>query len=243
MKNKMIGILVVTLLISTVMTTIAANENDYKFSESISYKPVDVPDSWLEGADQYQTERSDYGFIINPEYHIAQEFKPTKEDLTAVALHLFDWDAPSDIEITVHIRESLDGDDLTTITREANVKDYSSGGGWVMFNFDDISLTPEESYYIICYADGGIVNNSYCWYFVARDKYDRGIAWESNDSGISWSDLEDPWNDPLLVNLDLCFITYYQEPPRNKVKPLFQSLLEELSLFFPFLTQFLDILG
>jgi len=140
--KKMIGIFVVTLLISTAMTTIAVNENDYEFSESIGYKPVDVPDSWLEGADQYQTDDYKYGMVITPDFHVAQEFIPTKEDLTAVALYFFNFDAPSNVDITVIIRDSLNGDDLTTKTINADRRRIKAEGKWVMFNFDDITIIP-----------------------------------------------------------------------------------------------------
>ena len=250
MKTKIMVVIVLTLLIATAIPVIGINKNIINPNSltlaSINrnkFEPQDVPPSWMKGADQHQTENSHYGFVINPQYHIAQEFKPTKSDLTAVALYLFDWDAPSDIAVTVHIRESLDGGDLTTKTLKAKVKDYNRGGNWVMFDFDDITVNPEETYYIICYADGGIVNHSYCWYFDFGNKYDRGIAWESQDSGLSWSDLEDPWNDPLNINVDQCFITYYQEPPKNKVIQFIQSLLEEFISLFPFLEQFLTIVG
>ena len=86
---------------------------------------------------------------------------------------------------------------------------------WVMFDFDDITVIPEETYYIVCYASSGEVDLCYCWYFDVNNKYDRGIAWGSEDSGESWIDLENPGWDPDFVELDLCFITYYQEPPES----------------------------
>ena len=65
-----------------------------------------------------------------------------------------------------------------------------------MFDFDDITVTPEETYYIMCYAsDGGSMGDCYCWFFDVGNKYDRGIAWESLDSAENWHDLENP-GDP-----------------------------------------------
>ena len=207
MNKKILGILVVTLLIGTAMTTIAVNENNYNFNESRSFKPVDVPDSWLEGADQYQTDDYATGMVIAPLDHIAQEFKPTKEDLTAFALYFFNKEAPSDVDITVIIRDSLDGSDLTTMTLDADSKKIKASGTWVMFDFDDITVIPEETYYIVCYAsDGGATSNCYCWFFDVDNKYDRGIAWAIDDSGEIWTDLEDPGWGPDFVKIDLCFI-------------------------------------
>ena len=240
MNRKILGILVMTLLIGTAMTTIAVNENNYNFSESRSFKPVDVPDSWLEGADQYQTDDYRYGMVIAPDFHVAQEFKPTKEDLTAVALYFFNLEAPSDVDITVIIRDSLDGVDLTTITINADDKNMKPDG-WVMFDFDDITIIPEETYYIVCYASDGVINFCYCWLFDVNNKYDRGIAW-SSEFGGPWIDLEDPGWDPEFVELDLCFITYFQEPPKNKaINSPFLNFLEQHPHLFPLLRQLLRL--
>jgi len=235
-----------TLLIVTAIPTIAVNENNYNFSESSSFKPVDVPDSWLEGADQYQTDYySHAGMVIAPLYHVAQEFKPTKEDLTAVALNFYNFDAPSNIDITVSIRDSLDGVDLTTKTISADDKKIKTDGIWVMFDFDDITIIPEETYYIVCYASDGAEDppNCYCWFFDVANKYDRGIAWESYDSGETWTDLEDPGWGPEWVEIDLCFITYFQEPPKNKpyINTPFLQFLENHPYIFPLLRQLLGL--
>jgi hypothetical protein len=240
--KKVIGILIVTLLISITIQGIATYESSNTISiiKKPSFQPIDVPSEWLVGADQYQTEDYQYGMVITPEYNAAQEFKPTKEDLTAVALYFFSIDAPSDIDFTVNIRESLDGIDLTTKTVAANLNDYRRGGNWVMFDFDDIDVIPEKTYYIVCSANGGVMNHSYCWFFDVDNKYDRGLAWATDELGV-WGDLEDPGWDPLFVELDLCFITYFQEPPRNKGRHLYQSILEELSMIFPFLERILNL--
>jgi len=104
------------------------NNYDYKIRKSHNVKPLDVPDEWLVGADQYQTDRCKNGMALSPIYHIAQEFKPTKENLTAVLLYFFNINAPSNVDITVSIRESLDGQDLTTMIRnidDEKIKQYS----------------------------------------------------------------------------------------------------------------------
>lgn len=243
MNKKIFGIFIVTLLISTTMTTIATNVNKNNYSESRIIKPNDIPDEWLEGADQYQTDDYRYGMVISPTYHVAQAFKPNKTDLTAVALYFFSIDAPFGIEITVSIRESLDGVDLTTSTIQGNIIRLKRGGTWIMFDFDDITVTPEETYYIVCFASGGEVNHSYCWFFDVGNKYNRGIAWGSEDSGEIWIDLEDPGWDPLFVELDLCFITYFQEPPKLKAKHIMCSIFEELLKVFPLFERLLLHLG
>ena len=246
MNRKILGILVMTLLIVTAIPTIAVNENNYNFSESRSFKPVDVPDSWLEGADQYQTDDYQYGYICAQNYQTAQAFKPTQVDLTAVALYFFNINAPSGVEITVAIRENLIGSDLTKTTINADSKKIEGKGKWVMFDFDDITVIPEMTYYIVCYANNdGVSLEGYFWFFDVGNKYDRGIGWASRDSGLTWVDLEeDPEGDPFLVEVDFCFITYYQEPPKNKVKnTFFITVIEELSNLFPLLNRLLKLFG
>ena len=253
MKTKIVGIFIVTLLIATTIPVIGINENG---SNSISstftginrneFEPQDVPPEWLEGADQYQTDDYAFGMIICPLYHIAQEFKPTKEDLTAVALYFFNSEAPSNTDITVSIRDSLDGVDLTTKTINADDKKIKTSR-WVMFDFDDITVIPEETYYIVCYAsDGGTTGNCYVWYFDVGNKYDRGIAYQSGDSGETWTDLEDAFGDPEFVELDLWFITYFQEPPKSKatstpILNFLQNFLQQYPILYQLLLRFLRL--
>ena len=241
MNRKIVGILVMTLLISTAMTTIAVNENNYNFSESRSFKPVDVPDRWLKGADQYLTSNCGYGDEIIPPYIGAQEFKPTKEDLTAVALGFFKDNAPSGLKITVSIRDALDGDDLAVKIVNADLIKKNSKETWLMFDFTDITVISEKTYYILCSINGGVSDESILWYFNINNQYDRGGAWFSIDSGENWVDLEDHSTD--FPQIDFCFITYYQPPPKNKpyINTPFLQFLEKHPHLFPLLRQLLRL--
>ena len=236
-----------TLLISAAIPIISAYENDYdyKIRKSNNVKPLDVPEEWLVGADQYQTDGNKYGIALSPIYHNAQEFKPTKEDLTAVMLHFFNKNAPPDVDITVSIRESLDGQDLTTMTVSADNKKIKPGGSWAMFDFDDIVIVPEETYYIVCYASDGDVGNCYYWYFAMNNKYDRGESWGSVDGGNTWYNLSEP---PEWPGVDLNFITYYQEPPENSrniqmSNNIIMRLLERFPNLFLLLQKLIQQLG
>lgn len=245
MNMKLVGIFICMLLTTSAMTTIATNINKNNYNELKIIKPTDVPDEWLEGADQYQTDKYlngtiHYGMIVNPSFYVAQEFKPTKDNLTAVALYLFNVNAPANIDIIVSIRDALDGSDLTVTTVSADDKNIKKGGTWVMFDFNDITVIPEETYYIVCHAsDGGDDGNCYCWIFNVDNAYDRGIAWATDDTGENWYNLEEtPWG-PEFVELDLCFITYFQKPP--KMKPIEINLfLQELFHRFPIFEKILN---
>jgi len=241
MKNKIVGIFVMTLLIATVFTSVGLG-TDTLGNEFESQPP---PVLWLKGSDQKQTTDIKYGMLIQPLYIVAQEFKPTKDTLTAVALNLFEFgEAPPSVEITVSIREELEGNDLTTININADSEKITKRSSWELFDFDDITVIPEENYYIVCTADGGgLDNNTYCWLFDIGNKYDRGIAWQSNDTGETWFDLEDPVQDPEYpdwIQLDLCFITYYQEP-KYKINTPFITFLENHPRLFPLIRQILGL--
>ena len=215
--KKIIGICIVTLLIITGLSTFAAGNYDtYQICESVDSVPVDVPEDWLVGADQYQTETVGKGWVVSQIYMAAQEFKPTEETLSAVALYFFKTsdNVPSGIQITVCIRETLEGDDLSAITLNADDIKFNLGGvGWIMFDFDDITVTPEQSYFVVCYSDDDSnVYDSYAWFFDINNKYSRGLAWGKSDE-FDWRDLEAPEWDPEIVEADFCFVTYYQEPP------------------------------
>ena len=90
----------------------------------------------------------------------AQEFKPTKDTLTAVALNFgaTSFQVPSGIDVTVCIREALDGDDLTSISVNADENKFlldwiPDGDIWAIFDFDDITVIAEQTYYIVCYSN------------------------------------------------------------------------------------------
>ena len=82
-------------------------------------------------------------------------------------------------------------------------------------------------------------SNTYCWSFEFDNKYDRGIAFQSNDSEETWFDLEDPFDDPEYVECDFAFITYYQEPKSKEIN-LLEQLIEILIKRFPMLELLLN---
>jgi C1A family cysteine protease len=222
--KKIMGILVMMLLITTAFTAIgikidniveSSDTNDNKFIMSVcDYVPKFPPFGWLIGSDQKQTSNCNYGDEIAPPFVAAQEFKPTKDKLTAVALGFFKHNPPSGVEITVSIRDALDGSDLTTKTIDADKANIKSKETWVLFDFTDITVTPETTYYIVCSANGGMENESYLWLFDINNKYDRGIAWFSIDNGLTWFDLEEI---PGFPEMDFCFITYWQKPKNRAI--------------------------
>ena len=147
----------------------------------------------------------------------AQSFKPSKENLTNVQLWLFKAGTPpDDVEITVSIRDALNGTDLTAKTINADDVGIPGSGKWVHFNFDDITVIPEETYYIVCIGSDGSDQNCYCWLFDFDDKYTRGEAWYSFNNGVSWDTVSEI--NPQYPDADYCFKTFFKQSKNKAIQ-------------------------
>jgi len=169
------------------------------------YEPA--PFEWWR-VDQKQTTQGGYGITLIPPETNAQSFTPTKDKLTAVSLYLFGAGTPPDkVNITVSIRDNLTGSDLATKTIDTSVVPITSAT-WILFDFEDISVTPESKYFIVCSGDAGNANNAYCWLFSSEDLYARGEAWHKATVGSSWIQ----WPSGSTSPADFCFKTYFRNP-------------------------------
>jgi len=223
MRKKIIGILVMMLLISTASISVSGIGIEYFSDMTKSFEPVfDPPTDWLENSDQNQTSDCRVGFIIFNSVQLAQEFKPSKSNLTAVALCFFKMGSPpSGLKITVIIKDNLDGNILAEDSIDVDRWKIEGSGKWVLFDFDDITVEPNSTYYIICKGGGGDKQNNYCWYFDINNPYNQGIAFRSDD-GELWKDLENEY--PPFPEIDFTFITYCGKPPDNKIKLMSNNL-------------------
>ncbi len=84
-------------------------------------------------------------------------------------------------------------------------------------------------------------NDTYCWLFDLNNSYDRGIAYQSEDNGSTWVDLEDPWQDPNYMHVDFCFKTYHTKPKNKAMDTPFLRFLENHPHLFPLLRQLLRL--
>jgi hypothetical protein len=207
MRKKIVGI-VVFMLVATMV--VSATNVDVKESNNIRlnsepYEPA--PFEWWR-VDQKQTTQGGYGITLIPPETNAQSFTPTKDKLTAVSLYLFGAGTPPDkVNITVSIRDNLTGSDLATKTIDTSVVPITSAT-WILFDFEDISVTPESKYFIVCSGDAGNANNAYCWLFSSEDLYARGEAWHKATVGSSWIQ----WPSGSTSPADFCFKTYFRNP-------------------------------
>jgi len=148
---------------------------------------------------------------------------------------------PDPVEITVSIRDNLDGADLVTIIRDTSVDPIESTTKWVLFDFEDISVTPGSTYYIVVSANAGASSGVYCWtYASVNDTYTQGDAWWKASESKDWVKQNLNFNPR-----DFCFKTYYKKPitssvlsyNENLVNPRFLSILERFPHAFPILRQ------
>jgi hypothetical protein len=157
------------------------------------------------GSDQEQTE-CNAGFVVCRKFVWAQSFVPTCNNLAGVKLMLTRLGLIFS-DVTISIRNSRDGDDLAGASVSYTYIPKGSFG-WIKFDFDDITVTPGETYYILCSTSGGDnIANFYAWGGSNNaDSYHEGDVWIQWSSG-SWQ----KWDPPK----DTCFKTYYSENPLN----------------------------
>lgn len=231
MKKKIVGIVI--LMLVTTMVVSGANSNQKKSDMQMipSQPDSNIPGlNW--GVDQKQTDISGYGMTLIPYFSYAQSFTPTKDKLTAVSLGLFKaYNPPISIQITVSIRDNLTGSDLAIKTIDSSII-TSNKPRWVLFDFEDISISPGSKYFIVCSGNGGNDTNAYCWGFTTeRDKYNNGEAWGKDNQTSDWYKFMGNGLEPD----DFCFKTYYKKPissNENLINLIFLSKLERFPTAF-----------
>jgi hypothetical protein len=129
-------------------------------------------------------------------YISAQSFIPTKDILTRVEIKA-GKNSTATYDFTLAIKGDLLGPDLTKLSLPPG-EFVTENFSWVEFDFDDISVIPGNTYYIVASTDDE-VDNWYAWGAQLSDVYSNGSVWWSENDGSSWE--EDP-------DADLTFKTY-----------------------------------
>jgi hypothetical protein len=168
--------------------------------------------------DQKQIETYQYQCFndgpISPDVWMAQSFSPSMNVLSKVALET----AISKINsnklgpLHVSIRENLTGVDLTEnytmpMVLESQMFPYLQKIKWTTFDFPDLPVTVNKTYYIVCRFDSDSVG---AWTYAGKnynndpnyhgDPYPNGDAFYSTDGGNTWH--------KLTKIHDFCFVTY-----------------------------------
>ena len=197
MKKKMlknghvIGIAISLLIIISIFSTIVLAERNELKNNGIN--TIIFNDE----LDQSQT-NIDYWIYMESSTHLAQSFVPQLTNLTRVELFLTkDPGYPPSLPFELAIRDSLTGINLAHKSVNSEQIPFYPYGDWIEFDFDDISMTTGQSYYIIVYTDG---DGAYMWGCAEDNPYPYGMMYESTDGGYNWNSLP--------PSMDACFKTY-----------------------------------
>jgi hypothetical protein len=135
---------------------------------------------------------------------LAQSFVPRLKTISRVEIPLFTIGRPTGL--TISIRSDLNGENLAS--------DYLSGENvpenllwWSVFEFGEVAVTPDETYYIVWEAEGDTNANCFCWDFGYNDPYLKGESWRFQGS---WSN---PDEEGGFEDIDLCFKTFGPNTP------------------------------
>ena len=194
-----IGIIVLGGLGAAVTTT---NQNQKNSTTSSPY--VDELDQSMTDYDGSLPlgPTSFLGFYAN--LSVAQSFIPQKELLTRTQF-LMARNTTTSYPCVLAIRDNLTGENLA-ITSVApgefpvvNETPTEEQLAWIDFNFDDIWVTPGQTYYIVVYTTN-ITENYYWISGNGTNIYPNGSVMLSIDDGKTWSE--------IFENADGCFKTY-----------------------------------
>ena len=157
---------------------------------------------------------------------VAQSFIPQKETLTRVFLYM-GRNSSTNYSLNLSIRKYLSGDDLTNINVSAD-QIPTDIFDWVEFDFHDIPVRVNETYYIITHTEN-VSDNVYIWAANNQNiSYPNGCAWISLDEGNSWGNESASlysqflhFNKPMPLQQntwDMCFATFGKfDPPSVQI--------------------------
>jgi len=131
--------------------------------------------------DQYQ-EQYNGDFQVYGDQWGAQSFTPALDTLTRVELYLYQHGAPDNI--VVSIRESLSGSDLVSVVKTP--AEIPGSVGWVEFDFSDLTVNPDNTYYVVVHTSGVSRSNCYLWGYGSGNPYVDGLLYYSRNGGGYW---------------------------------------------------------
>jgi len=137
---------------------------------------------------------------------VAQSFIPQKEVLTRTQF-LMARNATTSRPCVLAIRDNLTNENLAVTSVEPSEFPVVNGTpteedqlAWIDFNFDDIWVTPGQTYYIVVYT-ANITDNYYWISGNGTNIYPNGSVFISFNDGYNWS-------DEIFPDADGCFKTY-----------------------------------
>ncbi len=142
-----------------------------------------------------------FGYYAN--LSIAQSFVPQMEVLTRT-FFLMARNTSTIYPCFLAVRDNLTAKDLAVVTAEPSEFPIVNGTpteeqlAWIEFDFDDLWVTPGQTYYIVVYT-ANITENYYWISGNGTNIYQNGTVYLSLNDGQNWTE---------LVDADGCFKTY-----------------------------------
>ena len=134
----------------------------------------------------------------------AQSFKPSFPILTKVSLLVYKTNI--NCVFILSIKDDLNGNDLVVMSKGSDEISNIENVEWITFDFPDINVLVNKTYYIVSRCYCGYVYNMqnniscYSWIYGTKTQYDAGESWIIKSLKINdWNDY--PFND-------FCFETY-----------------------------------
>jgi len=169
-----------------------------------SFSPS-IASSLLSGfvLDQHQSHEGPIHFDMSNDqgnFLLAQSFKPATTPLVKIELYgktySFQDSYTTPKPLQVRITKNAQGADLTSIL----IEDLPTTQTWFTCDFEDVEVTPGDTYYIIIDQEG---YGSFTWYGNYQfDYYPQGNAFSRLETAQSWVNLS------MIGNFDFCFRTY-----------------------------------
>jgi hypothetical protein len=207
--KKIVGFLIIMLLSASSILSVIGSGTVHnitacncvvnaKISKLITFSNYDNDDV----LDQNQSDDSGWSWTtLIQGSMLAQSFKPSLNVLTRVELLLVKVGSPH--ELTISIRSNLSDEDLTSLNILGD-EIPRVDSEWIEFDFSDIGVVPEQTYYIVWYPIGIDSTNYIGWNFGDNNPYDRGDAYEYSPTR-DWEIIE---GSPERPDPDFCFKTY-----------------------------------
>ncbi len=205
-------LLLISILTTTMDVSYSTSINNFLKNGIKEDNPDSVMSKFLDDSlDQFQITWNGAVSVATPDA-LAQSFKPSVNMLTRVQILTHKSMVPSG-DVKLSIRKDINGSDLTSITLTSEL--IPTTRTWVEFDFENISLIPNDIYYIVWTPLD--INMSYLWWGYDNnnfDSYPKGEAWLCSD-GV--------WTTEGFVFKDWCFKTYGYHaslPPSTPTKPI-----------------------
>lgn len=129
-----------------------------------------------------------------------QSFNPTIDFISGFGVRLRKIGNPP--TITAHLRTSINGADLNTLTISAASVSTASGGAYVDLNFSGtIPLTSGTAYFIVLTTPSNSSSNYYEWQARGSNPYSGGQAYQ-NSTAQTWDAFLQTFYIPGLITVD-----------------------------------------